>query len=256
MTSSGFEALGGSTASTLEGVMGKAYSTLIVLGVAILAFLLINYILRSVSLHKIAKRRHIKGRALAWVPVLWVYVLGAIASRHDKKAVLVKRRWGILLLVTLLVAGAAGFATELAGKEMHTRIMIYADNVAEGMDMAPVEAAFQTLEQKALEGGAGLTSAAMSLVSTFVDQITRAASAVRMNIRGVLLLLAGLNLLFLLAMAAFKFMSGVCFFKLIESCTPKAAVCLTLLLMLVPVTAPFILLAVSGKDGKRDRKKE
>jgi len=69
-----------------------------------LLFGLLLYILRSVSLYKIAHRRGLRLRGLAWIPLLWIYVPGSIADDYDLQVKGKKhnRRSGLLILNILL----------------------------------------------------------------------------------------------------------------------------------------------------------
>lgn len=74
------------------------------------------YVLRSASLCGIAKRRGIRGRALAWLPVLRLWVLGSIADQFQYVAKGAVRNRRKLLLATVIAipvlwtVTAAGFA--------------------------------------------------------------------------------------------------------------------------------------------------
>lgn len=56
---------------------------LVIAAAALAVYSLFNYILRSAAIVRIARRRRIKGWGLAWVPLIYTAVLGAIADRHD-----------------------------------------------------------------------------------------------------------------------------------------------------------------------------
>ena len=63
------------------------------------------YVLRSVGLYTIAKRRGISNPWLAWIPVAWVWVLGSISDqfRYVTKAQ-VKSKRKVLLAVNIIYA--------------------------------------------------------------------------------------------------------------------------------------------------------
>ena len=61
------------------------------------------YILRSIGLYSIAKRRGIANPWLAWIPVAWVWVLGSISDqfRYVTKAQ-VKSKRKVLLITSII----------------------------------------------------------------------------------------------------------------------------------------------------------
>ena len=67
------------------------------------ALIIASYVLRSIGLYTIAKRRGISNPWLAWVPVAWVWILGSISDqfRYVTKAQVKNKR--ITLLVLKLV---------------------------------------------------------------------------------------------------------------------------------------------------------
>lgn len=74
---------------------------LAVLGIIYLAVficVILDYVFRSIALHKIAKRREIAKPWLAWIPFANYWIIGRIADEYDAKNG-IKRRWGRLLLV-------------------------------------------------------------------------------------------------------------------------------------------------------------
>lgn len=69
---------------------------------ALIVYRVVNYFLRSAALARIGRRRHIKAWGLAWVPVLYLYVFGAIADDHDKKNTGCKTGLGVFLPLTFI----------------------------------------------------------------------------------------------------------------------------------------------------------
>ena len=61
-----------------------------------------QYILRSLSLYTIGKRRGLANYGLAWVPVAYVWTLGSIADQYDRSCG-TKRKWRVVLLTLTLV---------------------------------------------------------------------------------------------------------------------------------------------------------
>lgn len=73
----------------------------------LLAVGITNYILSSIAIHSLGKRRGISYPWLAWIPVARNRALGAIADDYDEQRGL-KKRWGKTLL-TLSIICTAGF---------------------------------------------------------------------------------------------------------------------------------------------------
>ncbi len=74
----------------------------IVLYIVLFAGVIANYVLTSLSLYTIAKRRLIKKPWLAWIPVASVWTIGSIADDYDAKMG-INRKWRVFLLTLALV---------------------------------------------------------------------------------------------------------------------------------------------------------
>lgn len=74
----------------------------IVLYIVLFAGVIVNYILTSLSLHTIAKRRLISKPWLAWIPVASVWTVGSIADDYDAR-MNINRKWRVVLLTLTLV---------------------------------------------------------------------------------------------------------------------------------------------------------
>ena len=70
--------------------------------IVIYAGVILNYVLSSLALHRIAKRRLIKHPWLAWIPVANTWIIGSIADDYDAKMG-INRKWRVLLLTLMLV---------------------------------------------------------------------------------------------------------------------------------------------------------
>ena len=99
---------------------------LVILGVALVCCL-VGWIIRSLSLHSIAKRRGIRNPWLAWIPVGSEWVMGSVADQyqHLVKGKITSRRKILMLLtvatgvvaVAYIAAGAViGFLIEVEGR--------------------------------------------------------------------------------------------------------------------------------------------
>ncbi|MBQ7230775.1 MAG: hypothetical protein IJX04_07765 [Oscillospiraceae bacterium] len=80
---------------------------LVILGV-VLVCCLVGWVLRSMSLHSIAKRRGIRNAWMAWIPIGSEWVLGSVADQyqHLVKGKITSRR-KILMLLTVATGVAA-----------------------------------------------------------------------------------------------------------------------------------------------------
>lgn len=75
----------------------------------LMAFLIVNYVFQSLSLHTLARRRGIANPWLAWIPYGNYWIIGALARDHDKQNG-ISRRWDKILLI-LSIIGSASFIT-------------------------------------------------------------------------------------------------------------------------------------------------
>lgn len=64
------------------GVMWSVLGAVLVILAIVLVFALVSYVLQSVAMYTIAKRRGIKNPGLAWVPVANYWVLGCISDQY------------------------------------------------------------------------------------------------------------------------------------------------------------------------------
>lgn len=103
-----------------EAAMAVAFVLLGVLGV-ILLFCLIFWIIRSMSLHAVAKRRGISKAWLSWLPIGNKWILGSLSDQYQHLALgQIKSRRKILLVLELigfamvLLAIPAGIAQAVA----------------------------------------------------------------------------------------------------------------------------------------------
>ena len=64
------------------------------------ALMIVAYVLRSIGLYAIAKRRGISNPWLAWIPVAWVWILGSISDqfRYVTKAQVKNKRTTLLVM--------------------------------------------------------------------------------------------------------------------------------------------------------------
>lgn len=86
-------------AELAAGVLG----IIIVVYLGLLMLLLINYILVSLGVYKIAKNHNVTNAGLAWIPVGREYVKGAIVDYHSKNKRKFDSKWRVKLpLVTAL----------------------------------------------------------------------------------------------------------------------------------------------------------
>ena len=77
-------------------------------------FALLTYILRSIALFTLGKRRGCRVNGLAWVPGLWVWTLGSIADSHEK-TYSKDHKWRHVLLWLYVAALVCSCAASLFG---------------------------------------------------------------------------------------------------------------------------------------------
>ncbi|MBR5536031.1 MAG: hypothetical protein IKU60_05225 [Clostridia bacterium] len=94
------------TAST-DPVEAAVLSVMIVLYALIIGLGLVQYIMTSISLYTIAKRRNIPNPILAWIPVADLWLIGQIADDYDEKTT-GRKNWGKVML-TLTIVGIGLF---------------------------------------------------------------------------------------------------------------------------------------------------
>lgn len=87
-------------------LMGVVY--IIVLGV-----MLVQYVLNSMALYTLAKRRGVNNAFLAWIPVADSYITGVLAQDYDAKGGK-ERGWGKVLLI-LSAVGVGGVVVGYVG---------------------------------------------------------------------------------------------------------------------------------------------
>ena len=63
---------------------------------------LVNYILTSIGLYTIAKRRGISNPFLAWIPIISCWTVGGIAEEYDQKRS-IKRNWKLAILTPKMI---------------------------------------------------------------------------------------------------------------------------------------------------------
>ncbi|MDO4608412.1 MAG: hypothetical protein Q4B40_04390 [Clostridia bacterium] len=84
---------------------GLLFIILIFVYLFLFAYLVFSYVMTSLSLMTIAKRRAVQNPWLAWVPVGNYWVLGAIITEYDGRNG-IKRRWDKVLLTLGIIFGA------------------------------------------------------------------------------------------------------------------------------------------------------
>ncbi len=74
-----------------------------VLYVVLLAIAVADYVMTSLSIYALAKRRGIRGAGLAWVPVANYWVVGSLANELDAQKG-ITRKWNVTLLTLGLLS--------------------------------------------------------------------------------------------------------------------------------------------------------
>lgn len=82
---------------------GVAIMLVVIIYLLALAWAVVQYVLTSLSLYTVAKRRGIPTPGLAWVPVASVWTLGAVSDQYDGTRG-IQRKWRAALLTLAIIA--------------------------------------------------------------------------------------------------------------------------------------------------------
>lgn len=176
----------------------------------VLLISLAAYILQSLSLYTIAKRRCIKKPWLAWLPVGYSWILGSIADQYRYvKMGQVKNKRKALLVLEIVAAILGIVCSVLIGKFL-VQVIEYARYANTMFTVDP------TLE--------------IEVVGTFFAMT------------GVALLLSGIKI-------ASTVVSYVALYDLYRSCEPKNAVLYLVLSIIIGITRPVFMIVCCKKDG-------
>lgn len=180
----------------------------LVIYLLVLAFLVVNYIFRSISLYKIAQARRIETPILAWIPVANNWLVGKIAE-HADEAHGKKSKWATTLLILTLLPVILFIL-------MYVVMFVLLIGTAISVGVA--------------EGASGLgdTEAAMMTFSVFIPIFIVALFAE-------------------MAIMANWAVSSICVYKILESCDPENSLKNLLIYYLVPFAAPFVLFSCRNK---------
>ncbi len=176
-------------------------------------FAIVSYVMNSIGLYSIAKRRGIRKPGLAWVPVLSVWTLGSISDQYNYvKQGKVRSRRKLLLWLNVIVAVLYLIAVLLVVSMVFDFLDI-AERVGNNLEM---------LDYMGIE-----------------------------DIRPILIKgIAFVGIVFaalVLAIIALVF-TYICYYNLFVSCNPGTSVVFTVLGILFSVTLPFFVFATRKKD--------
>lgn len=143
-----------------EDIMDVAFilaGVLLIIGLIALVVGLVMYILQSLGLYTIAKRRGIKHAWLAWLPVGSEWLIGCIADQYRYVAKgEVKNRRTIMLVLSLVgvvLGGLSGFLSRMGTTALLEQLLSSGAQATEGV----------------VAGGSFMTNALVSLFSTGVS---------------------------------------------------------------------------------------
>lgn len=89
-----------------EAVAAGILIALVFVYLLLLGYLVFAYVMQSLSLHTLARRRGIANPWLAWIPYGNYWIIGSLARDYDKKNG-INRRWDKILLILSIVAIAS-----------------------------------------------------------------------------------------------------------------------------------------------------
>ncbi|MBQ3356883.1 MAG: hypothetical protein IJG45_07230 [Oscillospiraceae bacterium] len=188
---------------------GAIAGVVVVVWLAAFGWTIVNYVLRSLSLYTVAKRRGSPNPGLAWVPMIWVWTLGGICDQYDNKLG-IKRKWRVALL-TLTVVGYVAM------------IIAYIIIIAQMAGLA-FSQRFNSYDYYNYN------------YSLPVEVIGALGGSIAVMVVGAL------------AAAAAGVLRWICLFKFFESCRPKDALKFMLLSILVPFAQPICMMCSRNYD--------
>lgn len=212
---SGFEI----ASSEAQQFVGAVAGALIVAAILIVLINIVLYVLKSLGLYTIAKRRGIACPWLAWLPVGCEWITASLADQYRKvtsgKATI--RRFIIVVLAVISI-GLTCFTTTTIGNrsEELTELAEYAEEYGADMD-----------EEHALE---------------FMTEVFEELS----EILGGVTLVAALSSVIALASNVYWF---VCAGDVYASCCPKNGTMMLVLSFFMPVLEPFFFFCNKEKDA-------
>ncbi len=189
---------------------GVAIMLVVIIYLIMLAWLVVKYILRSLSVYTVAKRRGIQNPGLAWVPMIWVWTLGGICDQYDATRG-IQRKWRVSLLILTTIGFAAFFIgyilmiVQLAKLAISQQSYVYS---------------FRYVYEYAIP-------------EEFIGAL---AGEVVVMILGAI------------AAAASTVCQWICLFKFYESCRPKDALKYLLVSVLVPLGQPICMMCSRKYD--------
>lgn len=180
--------------------------------VIIAAFSILTYVLQSLGMYTIAKRREIKNPWMAWIPVASQWILGSIDDQYQYVAngkVTNRRKWLIGLGIVTCVLGIVSGVTS-------TKAMF------ELMSLEPV-----------LNG--------ISDEQALSEEVVRTILPIVSKIVGV----SFFTMVFTIAQTVFQY---IALYGLYASCDPNNKVMYLVLSIIFSVTIPFFVVACRNKD--------
>ena len=103
----------GDSIATSENLAIGVVSAFVFIYLLLFGILIATYILQSLSLHTLARRRGIASPWLAWLPYGNYWIIGSLARDYDKQNN-IQRRWDKTLLTLSIVFSASYFVIYLA----------------------------------------------------------------------------------------------------------------------------------------------
>lgn len=196
------------TAIEYDPTAAIVLAVVLVIYLLALAYLVVNYIFRSISLYKIAQARGVETPILAWIPVANSWLIGKIAE-HADKAYGKKSKWG----TTLLILGLLPVVLFIL---MYVVMFVSLIGSAISIGIAENSASL------------GESESAMLVISAFIPVF-------------IVAFFAEMTILTNWAV------NSICIYKILDSCDPNNSLKNLLIYFLVPFAAPFVLFSCRNK---------
>ncbi len=114
-----------------------AILVIILVYVALIGLLLVNYILSANAMYKLSKRRNIPNPWMAWIPVLSAWNMGLVANEYDGHLGM-KRKWNQVMVIAYCIFIGTYIIVFVAAIALMIITALQGDNVQMHTIIAPI----------------------------------------------------------------------------------------------------------------------